>query len=84
MVREVVRDLRRRKPDSASLAYFDAALADRHAKRAVTLSERVAYAAVMDFDAVISMWVRGGPWSRYAGPEPGMGGCRAPHETLAK
>jgi hypothetical protein len=38
MVREVVQDLRRRKPDIASLAYFDAALADRHAKRAETPS----------------------------------------------
>lgn len=51
MVREVVRDLRRRKPDIASLAYFDAALADRHAKRTETPSERAGYAAVTDFDA---------------------------------
>lgn len=73
VVREVVRDLRRRKPDIASLAYFDAALADRHAKRAETPSERAGYAAVTDFDAVISMFVRTGVWSRYAGPEPGAG-----------
>ena len=84
MVREVVRDLRRRKPDIASLAYFDAALADRHAKRAETPSERAGYAAVTDFDKVICMCVRTGVWSRYAGPEPGMGGCRAPREMLAK
>jgi len=84
MIREVVRDLRRRKPDIASLAYFDAALADRHSKRAVTPSERAGYAAVTNFDAVISMWVKTGVWSRYAGPEPGMGGCRAPLELLAK
>jgi hypothetical protein len=84
MVREVVRDLRRRKPDIASLAYFDAALADRHAKRAETPSERAGYAAATDFDKVIAMFVRTGVWSRYAGPEPGMLGCRAPRELLAK
>ncbi|KRR21892.1 hypothetical protein [Bradyrhizobium retamae] len=84
MIREVVRDLRRRKPDVASLAYFEAALAERHAKRAETPSERAGYAAVTDFDKVISMFVRTGVWSRYAGPEPGMLGCRAPLELLAK
>jgi hypothetical protein len=30
------------------------------------------------------MYARGGFWSRYAGPAPGMRGCRAPLETLAK
>jgi hypothetical protein len=84
IVSEVVRDLRRRKPGIASLAYFDAGLADRHAKHAKTPSERAGYAAVTDFDKVISTWVRTGVWSRYAGPEPGMGRCRAPAELLAK
>jgi uncharacterized protein (UPF0335 family) len=82
MVREVVRELRRRKPDIASLAYFDAALADRHLKRAITPSERAA--AAVDWEQVVSFFARGGPWSRYAGPEPGMIGCRAPREILAK
>jgi hypothetical protein len=84
MVREVVRELRRRKPDIASLAYFDAALADRHGKRAVTPSERVTAAAAIDWDQTIAMYARGGYWSRYAGPAPGMTGCRAARETLAK
>ncbi|MET0546913.1 MAG: hypothetical protein ABWZ40_11435 [Caulobacterales bacterium] len=84
MVREVVRELRRRKPDVKSLAYFDGALAERHGKRAETPSERAGYAAFTDFDKVISMFVRTGVWSRYAGPEPGMLGCRAPRELLAK
>ena len=65
------------------LAYFDAALADRHAKRAETPPRSERYAAVTDFDKVIAMFVRTGVWSRYAGPEPGMLGCRAP-ELLAK
>jgi len=82
MIREVVRELRRRKPDIAALAYFDAALADRHARRATTPSERASI--VIDWDGVISMFTRGGPWSKYAGPEPGMLGCRAPRDMLAK
>jgi hypothetical protein len=84
MVREVVRDLRRRKPDIASLAYFDAALADRHARRSETPAERATAAATVDWNQTIAMYVRGGYWSRYAGPAPGLMGCRAPRETLAK
>jgi hypothetical protein len=69
---------------SGRWAYFDTALADRHGKRAATPSERAGYEAVTDFDKVIAMFVRTGVWSRYAGPEPGMLGCRAPRELLAK
>jgi hypothetical protein len=39
--------------------------------------------AVLVEDAV-KMWVRLGRWSRFAGPEPGMLGCRASAELLAK
>jgi hypothetical protein len=84
MVREVVRDLRRRKPDIRALAYFDAALADRHAKRAETPAERATAAAAIDRDKTIAMYARGGYWSRYTGPAPGMTGCRAPLEALVK
>jgi len=84
MVREVVRDLLRRKPDIASLAYFDTALADRHARRPETPGERVKAAAAVDWDQTIAMYARGGYWSRYAGPAPGMTGCRAPLDLLAK
>jgi hypothetical protein len=72
MVREVVRELRRRKPDIASLAYFGAALADRHARRPETPTERATAAAAIDWDHTIAMYARGGYWSRYAGPAPGM------------
>src|SRR5258708_34618989 len=40
MIVEVVRELLARKPDIGSLAYFDAKLAERHAKRPSTPSER--------------------------------------------
>jgi hypothetical protein len=82
MVREAVRELRRRKPDIASLAYFDATLADRHAKRVETPSERTSVS--VDFDQVISFFSRSGVWSRYAGPAPGLLGCRAPGDLLQK
>jgi hypothetical protein len=70
-VREVVRDLRRQKPDIASLAYFDAALADRHARRAGTPAERATGTATIDWDKTIAIYARGGFWSRHAGPAPG-------------
>lgn len=82
MVKEVVRELRQRKPDVASLAYFEAALAERHGKRAQLPSERAA--AVIDWDSTVKMFARQGVWSRHAGPEPGMTGCRAPADVLAK
>jgi hypothetical protein len=84
MIREVVRDLRARKPGIASLAYFEPALAERHAKRAETPSERRETESRVDFDRVVAMFARGQVWSRYAGPEPGQPGCRAPLEILVK
>jgi hypothetical protein len=44
----------------------------------------VSRCAQVFFTKVITMFVRAGVWSRYAGPEPGMLGCRAPGELLAK
>jgi hypothetical protein len=84
MVVEVVRELLARKPDISSLAYFDLAIAERHAKRGETPSERAASAAKVDMDWTVSLFARGGQWSRQAGPEPGQPGCRASAELLAK
>ena len=39
---------------------------------------------VIDFDKVAEFFARTGRWSRDAGPEPGMGGCRCPKEILIK
>jgi hypothetical protein len=75
----MVRELRRRKPDIASLAYFDAALSERHGKRAPAIGARRLEAAT-DFDKVSDVSPTG-VWSRYAGPEPGMLGCRAPRSS---
>ena len=84
MILEVVRELLARKPDIASLNYFDAALAARHSSRAESPSERLAAGAVLDMEKVVSMFARGGPWSKYAGPEPGLVGCRASPQLLEK
>lgn len=84
MVREVVRELLARKPDISSLAYFDAALADRHAKRAPTPSERAAGVSPTNMDWAVGHYAKGGHWPRYAGPEPGLPGCKASAELLAK
>jgi hypothetical protein len=84
MCTEVVRELLARKPDINSLAYFDAALEDRHAKRAETPSERAASERALDMDKAVARFAKARQWSRYAGPEPGQIGCRASVEMLAK
>lgn len=38
----------------------------------------------IDFDKLAGFFARTGRWSRDAGPEPGMGGCRCPEEILIK
>jgi hypothetical protein len=38
----------------------------------------------IQIEAAVQMFVRLGRWSRHAGPEPGMIGCRASPELLAQ
>lgn len=83
MIIEVVRELLGRKPDIASLAYFDDALAKRHASRAELPSERAAAEKAFSIEDAVKSFVRTGKWSRYAGPEPGQAGCKASVELLA-
>lgn len=40
--------------------------------------------ADLPIEEAVKMYARIGHWSRYAGPEPGHGGCRASAELLAK
>lgn len=84
MIVEVVRELLARKPDIGNLAYFDSALAERHANQPLSPSERAKVEAEIDFDKVASMFKKGGPWSKYAGPEPGQTGCKCPPDILQK
>ena len=83
MCTDVVIELLARKPDISSLAYFDKVLAERHATRGPTPSERAAGLPPKDMDWAIKHFVKGGQWSRQAGPEPGQPGCRATPEMLA-
>lgn len=84
MIIEVVKEVIARGTAVGSLAYFDTMLADRHAKRPETPSERAASALKVDMEKVVAMFVKTGVWSKYAGPEPGMIGCKCPPEILAK
>jgi hypothetical protein len=81
---DVVRELLIRKPDIGNLAYFDKALADRHASRGATPSERAASVTTATLDWAVGHFAKGGTWSRQAGPEPGQPGCRATPALLAK
>jgi hypothetical protein len=84
LILEVVKDGLARKPDIATLNYFDAALAEKHANQPERPSEKASSAANIDMDKVAKMFKETGVWSRYAGPEPGMLGCKCPPEILAK
>lgn len=82
MILEVVKEVASRGTDVASLNYFDTMLAERHAKQPESPSERAA--AKVDMDKVAKMFKETGVWSKYAGPEPGMIGCKCPPEILTK
>lgn len=84
MIVDVVREMLARKPDIASLAYFDSALAERHAKRPPTPAERAAGMTGEALEQAVKHFAKTGHWSRHAGPEPGLTGCRASAELLAK
>jgi hypothetical protein len=38
----------------------------------------------IQIEAAVQMFAKIGRWSRHAGPEPGMNGCRASPELLAQ
>jgi hypothetical protein len=38
----------------------------------------------LDLEKIVAFYARSGVWSRQAGPEPGLTGCRASPELLAK
>lgn len=84
MVLDVVKELLARNPTVSSLNYFDAALAERHTNQPMAPSERAAASASIDMDKIAALYAKTGVWSKYAGPEPGMIGCRCPAEILQK
>lgn len=82
-ISSAIQPLIKRKENMASLSYCDAAVREAHAKAGsapaleqVPLSDADWRAAVKRFKGNRSLW------SRHAGPEPGMAGCRAPAQVL--
>lgn len=84
LILETVREVLSRGTDVASLNYFDEILAEKQASRPLSPSEMAKVEAEIDFDKVVALFKKGGPWSKYAGPEPGQIGCKCPPEILAK
>lgn len=82
MILETIQDVLARGTEIGNLSYFDAILAERHANRPETPSERAAVS--VDMDEVAAFFKKTGKWSKYAGPEPGMIGCKCPPDILAK
>ena len=80
----VVRELLGRKPDIASLAYFDSAIATADANRSATPSELAAATANTDYDKAAAFFARSGVWFKGIGPAPGQSGCKASTELLEK
>lgn len=78
----VVAERVRKKPN-ATLAYFDAAIAEAHTKKA---PPRKAIGALppLDWDAVLKTYKAIGHWSRDAGPDLQSPACRCPPEFLEK
>jgi hypothetical protein len=46
--------------------------------------DSAAGARTLDIAEAVKLFARTGHWSKWAGPEPGLGGCRAPPELLAQ
>lgn len=79
----VVTDIVARKPNLASLNYFDGPIREAHAARAPKRLP-VGEAPQLKIEDAVRMFATTRHWSRYAGPAPGLGGCRAPPALLAQ
>jgi len=79
----VVAEIVARKPNLSSLNYFDAPIREAHASRA---PPRVALGppARLGIEDAVRLFASTRHWSRWAGPAPGLAGCRASDELLAR
>ena len=79
----VVSEIVARKPNLSSLNYFDAAIREAHASRA---PPRVTPGppARLGIEDAVRLFASTRHWSRWAGPAPGLAGCRASDELLAR
>ncbi len=79
----VVTEIVARKPNLASLHYFDAPIREAHAARAPKRLP-VGEAPQLKIEDAVRMFASTRHWSRHAGPAPGLSGCRAPPALLAQ
>ena len=69
----------------SSLEYFDGAIADAHAKAQTAPSLEPVPLTDDDWRASVARYKSSRSlWSRHAGPEPGMAGCRCPAQVLVE
>lgn len=79
----VVTPILNRKADIASLAYCDAAVREKHAKAQAAPSLEPVPLTDADWRVTVKRFKSNrSQWSRHAGPEPGMAGCRCPIQVL--
>ncbi len=79
----VVTEIVARKPNLASLHYFDAPIREAYAARAPKRLP-VGDAPQLKIEDAVRMFATTRHWSRHAGPAPGLTGCRAPPALLAQ
>ncbi|MGO4712577.1 hypothetical protein [Bradyrhizobium sp. 2TAF24] len=79
----VVSEIVARKPNLSSLNYFDAPIREAHASRA---PKRLALGppSRLGIEEAVRLFATTRHWSRWAGPAPGLAGCRASTELLAR
>ncbi|MET4197260.1 hypothetical protein ABIB96_001248 [Bradyrhizobium sp. LA3.X] len=84
-IQAAVTPILKRKADMASLAYCDSAVREGHAKAGVAPSLEPVPLTDDDWRATVRRFkANGSLWSRHAGPEPGMIGCRCPVHVLVE
>lgn len=80
----VISDIVARKPSITTLKYFERAIIEAHQSKAPPRIE-VGPTLKMDLEKAVAMFAKSGVWSRHAPcPEPGLSGCTASAELLAK
>ncbi|MEW6639475.1 MAG: hypothetical protein AB1586_03150 [Pseudomonadota bacterium] len=79
----VVSEIVARKPSLSSLNYFDAPIREAHAARA---PKRAAIGPPprLGIEEAVRLFASTRHWSRWAGPAPGLAGCRASAALLAR
>jgi hypothetical protein len=81
----VITDIIARMPNVGSLNYFDGPIRTAHqAKAPKRLALSHAPAPQLAIEDAVKMFAGTRVWSRHAGPEPGLAGCRASPELLAR